>query len=131
MSRFDRWLDLFSVVPRSNPQPRFFINTIIIIMTCSFPLIPLRQLCVLKKKKRRKRRRRRRSSRRRRRRRSSSSSSRRRTRTRTRRTRRRTRRTRTRTRTRRTRTRTRTEEGGETNPEIAQSNGSASRYCYI
>ena len=47
MSRFDRWLDLFSVVPSSNSRPLFFINTIIIIITCSFPSNPLCQLCVL------------------------------------------------------------------------------------
>ena len=47
MSRFDRWLDLFSVVPSSNSRPLFFISTLIINITCSFPSIPLCQLCVL------------------------------------------------------------------------------------
>ena len=104
--------------PEFKSSATFFINTIIIIMTCSFPLIPLRELCVLKKKKkkkrrkRRKRRRRRRSRRRRRRRRSSSSST-------------------SSGSSSRRRRRRRTGEGGETNPEIAQSNGSASRYWYI
>ena len=35
MSRFDRWLDLFSVVPSANPRPLFLL-----IQSSSLPLVP-------------------------------------------------------------------------------------------